>query len=107
MVRSGDVVIVNFAGATLTKGRPMVVVSSAAYHRQRPDAILGVLTSNVGAATADSDYVLQDWQQIGLHKSSAFRAYLGMETQADLRVIGHLSDRDWLGVAAAVRNAFG
>lgn len=107
MVRPGDVVVVNFAGATLTKGRPMVVISGAAYHQQRPDVVLGILTSNVASATASSDYLLQDWQQIGLHKPSAFRTYLGMETQADLRVIGHLSNRDWLGVVAAIRNALG
>ena len=107
MVRPGDVVVVDFAGAALTKGRPMVVISSAIYHQQRPDAILGVLKSNVGSATTSSDYVLQDWQQGGLHKPSAFRTYLGMEAQADLRVIGHLSNRDWLGVVAAVRGATG
>jgi len=107
MVRPGDVVVVDFTGATLTKGRPMVVISSAGYHQHRPDVIVGLLTTNIAAATATSDFVLQDWKLAGLAKPSAFRTYLGMEGQSDLRIIGHLSARDWQGVAAAVRNAIG
>ena len=105
MVRPGDVVVVHFAGALVTKGRPMVVISSSQYHQQRPDVIVGLLTSNLTAANSSSDYLLQDWQQAGLRKPSAFRTYVGTESQADVQVIGHLSDRDWQGVLAAVRTA--
>jgi mRNA interferase MazF len=105
MVKPGDVVVTDFAGATLVKVRPMVVISSASYHKERPDAIVALLTTNIASATTSSDYVLQDWQQAGLNKPSAFRTYLGMEGQADLRVIGHLSARDWQGVTAVVRGA--
>ena len=59
MARPGDVVIADFAGAALTKRRPMVVISSDAYHLQRPDLILGVLTTNLAAATASSDCILK------------------------------------------------
>ena len=107
MVKPGDVVVVDFAGASLTKGRPMVVVSSAAYHKERLDVIVGLLTTNTGAANTGSDYLLQDWKQAGLHKPSAFRTYLGMEGQDNLRIVGHLSNRDWQGVLAAVRGAIG
>jgi len=41
MVKPGDVVIVDFLGATLMKARPMVVVSSTDYHKERPDVIVG------------------------------------------------------------------
>jgi mRNA interferase MazF len=103
----------------------MVVISSARFHQQRPDAIIGLLTTNLAAATTNNDYVLQetnndyvlqetnndyvlqDWKQAGLRKPSAFRTYLGMEGQADLQIIGHLSSRDWQGVEAAVRGAIG
>jgi len=56
------------------------------------------LTTNLAAATSSSDYVLQDWKQARLQKPSACRTYLGMEGQAELRVIGHLSIRDWQGL---------
>jgi mRNA interferase MazF len=107
MVKTGDVVLADFPGAIVTKRRPLVVLSSAAYHRQRPDVIVGVLTTNVGAASADSDYRLLDWQQAGLNSPSAFRCFLAMMQPATIRVIGHLSDRDWQGVRQACQNAIG
>jgi mRNA interferase MazF len=51
----GDVVTVDFVGATGTKRRPAVVVSSALYHHHRPDLVLGVLTSQVSRATTPLD----------------------------------------------------
>lgn len=48
MINPGAVVTVDFPGATGVKRRPAVVVSSDAYHQQRPDVILGVVTSVVG-----------------------------------------------------------
>ena len=36
MPKPGDVVTVDFAGATGLKRRPVVVVSSDQYHRERP-----------------------------------------------------------------------
>ena len=51
MADPGDVVTVDFLGATGPKRRPAVVVSSALYHQHRPDLVLGVLTSQVARAT--------------------------------------------------------
>jgi mRNA-degrading endonuclease toxin of MazEF toxin-antitoxin module len=102
----GAVVTVDFVGATGTKRRPAVVVSSALYHHHRPDLVLGVLTSQVSRATTPLDYLLQDWSSAGLRQPSAFRAYFGMATPASVRVIGHLSARDWEGVQACLRRAF-
>jgi mRNA interferase MazF len=107
MANPGDVVIADFPGATATKRRPMVVISSAAYHRQRPDLILGVLTTNLGAAVATSDYVLLDWATAGLNAPTAFRCYLGMARPNDVKLLGHLTDRDWQGVQTAIRAALG
>ena len=61
MADPGDVVTVDFVGATGTKRRPAVVISSALYHQHRPDLVLGVLTSQVSRATTPLDYVLADW----------------------------------------------
>ena len=106
MADPGDVVTVDFVGATGTKRRPAVVVSSAFYHQHRPDLVLGVLTSQVSRATTPLDYVLADWARAGLRQPSAFRAYFGMATPAAVRVIGHLSARDWEGIQACLRHVF-
>jgi len=106
MPRPGDVVTVDFPGATGVKRRPTVVVSSDLYHSERPDLILGVLTTNTAGASASTDHVLHDWSQAGLRSPSAFRAYFGMALPSAVRVIGHLSDRDWECVQACVRRAF-
>lgn len=62
-VEPGDVVVVDFPGVEELKRRPAVVVSSDTYHAGRPDAILGVITTNVAAATCDTDHTLLDWEK--------------------------------------------
>jgi mRNA interferase MazF len=105
MPEPGDVVTVDFVGATGVKRRPAVVVSSHLYHAHRPDVILAVLTTQVTTATAPTDCVLQDWAAAGLRRPSAFRAYLGMATPTAVHVIGHLSARDWAGIQACLMRA--
>jgi mRNA interferase MazF len=90
-----------------TKRRPAVVVSSDIYHANRPDLILAVVTSNVAASTSPTDCLIQDWQSAGLKQPSAFRAYLMMTMPSDVRVIGHLSDRDWTSVRERLKVALG
>ncbi|HLK60158.1 MAG TPA: type II toxin-antitoxin system PemK/MazF family toxin [Chthonomonadaceae bacterium] len=75
MLQPGDVVTVPFQGVTGTKQHPAVVLSSSSYHSNRPDAILGLLTTQIADATTPTDYVLQDWAEAGLHRASAFRAF--------------------------------
>ncbi|MET0398470.1 MAG: type II toxin-antitoxin system PemK/MazF family toxin [Longimicrobiaceae bacterium] len=103
----GDVVTVDFPGATGLKRRPAVVVSSHLYHAHRPDVVLGVLTTQIASASTPTDYLLQDWQAAGLNRPSAFRAYFGMSERGAVRVVGHLSERDWEGVRSCLGNAFG
>ncbi|MBI3923524.1 MAG: type II toxin-antitoxin system PemK/MazF family toxin [Armatimonadetes bacterium] len=95
MVKPGDIVVADFAGATGVKRRPAVVVTTDLYHSHHPDVMLGVLTSQAATATTPTDYVLQDWAAAGLHAPSAFRAYVGTYVASALKIIGHLSDRDW------------
>ena len=45
---AGDVVAVDFPGVNGIKRRPAVVLSSALYHANRPDIIVGLLTSKTG-----------------------------------------------------------
>jgi mRNA interferase MazF len=105
MITAGDVVVADVPGATGVKRRPAVVLSSDSYHAQRPDVILGLITSNVAAATASTDHVIQDWHAARLHRPSAFRAFLVTRVQASVQVIGRLSDRDWQAVRECARRA--
>lgn len=65
MPKPGDVVTVDFPGAQGIKRHPVVIVSSDAYHSTRPDVILAVLTTNIAASIAPTDYVLQEWRASG------------------------------------------
>ena len=103
---SGELVIVDFPGVTGTKRRPAVVLSSALYHRERPDVILGVITSQVGSANAVTDYLLQDWGAAGLRKPSAFRAFLVTVPRSSIAThVGRLSKSDWQAVRERIQTA--
>jgi mRNA interferase MazF len=106
MLHPGDVVVVDFVGATGAKARPAVVVSTDSYNGSRPDVVVGLLTTQVAKATGPTDWVIQDWKAAGLHAASAFRAYFVMELQTRIRRrIGALSGRDWQEVQARLRMA--
>jgi len=105
MLQPGDVVVADIQGATGTKRRPALVLSTGLYHNHHPDVILGVLTTQTGGATTPTDYVLQDWSAAGLHAPSAFRAYVGTYLATAVRPIGRLSERDWRQVQERVNLA--
>jgi mRNA interferase MazF len=101
----GNVVTVEFPGTTGVKRRPAVILSSATYHANRPDVIVGLITSQIKGLGA-TDYVLQDWQAAGLRVASVFRSFIAtLPASANLVVIGQLSERDWQGVKACVKMA--
>jgi mRNA interferase MazF len=94
-LQPGALVIVEFPGAQVTKLRPAVVVSTDTYHAQRPDAVLGILTSQTPPVVADTDYLLKDWSQAGLRAPSWFRLYLITAPQSVVHIVGRLTQRDW------------
>jgi mRNA interferase MazF len=96
------VVVAELVGARVTKFRPAVVVSSEIYHQQRPDTIVGVLTTRRSHPEADTDYLLLDWEQAGLRAPSWFRLYLITIEQPLATVTGRLSARDWVAVQACL-----
>lgn len=103
---SGDVAVLDFPGATGTKRRPAVIVSSSVYHRERPDVIVGLITSQTTAAVAATDYILQDWAKANLRQASAFRAFLVTIPRFAITAhIGHLSRDDWQAVRERVQTA--
>ncbi len=68
--------VVDFPGVTGIKRRPAIVLSSDAYHSTRPDAILGLITSQVAGSTGSTDYALVDWAAAGLRLPSLFPSFL-------------------------------
>jgi mRNA interferase MazF len=102
-VKFGDVVTVDFPAVTGIKRRPAVVLSSEIYHLNRPDVIVGLITSqtkNLGV----TDYILQDWQKSGLRVPSVFRSFIvTLPPSANVIVIGKLSEQDSQGVRNCVK----
>jgi mRNA interferase MazF len=106
LLKAGEVVVVDFPGATGIKRRPAVVLSSDTYHSSRPDVILGLITSQVTGSMGSTDYALVDWAVAGLRLPSPFRSFLvTLPWTAVHQVAGHLSDQDWLAVQARLKTA--
>jgi len=93
-------------GAHVTKVRPAVVIASATYLAERPDVLVGILTTKLPTPPGSTDYILRDWQSAGLRAESCFRAFVLTAHRSELTVIGHLSGHDWESVKARVRVAF-
>ena len=102
----GDVVVGVLVGALETKVRPAVVIASSTYLVERPDVLVGILTTKLPRTLASTDHVLVDWQPAGLRAVSCFRAYVLTTHRSELTVIGHLTQRDWDPIKACVRAAF-
>lgn len=94
------------AGAQETKVRPAVVIASATYLAERPDVLVGILTTKLPKVPGSTDYILRDWRSAGLRAESCFRAYVLTIYRSELTVIGHLSGYNWESVRARLRAAF-
>ncbi len=106
MPKPGDVVLLDFPGVTGVKRRPSIVLSSDTYHKNRPDIIVGLITSQTRAAVGPTDYLVQDWSAAGLRVPSAFRSFLTtLPPSANPVKIGELSERDWNAIRARVKIA--
>ncbi len=81
-------------------------MSSDAYHSTRPDAILGLITSQIAGPTGATHYALAEWAAAGLRVPSLFRNFVvTVPRTAIYQVAGHLSDQDWLAVRASLGTA--
>jgi hypothetical protein len=69
-VKPGDVVVGVLAGALETKVRPAVIIASSTYLVERPDVLVGILTTRLPRTTTSTDCLLMDWQLAGLRAES-------------------------------------
>ncbi len=109
--RFGDLVLVPFpfTDQTGTKRRPAVVVSSDAYHRQRPDVVVMAVTSQVlRPAGAMGEVVISEWQKAGLPKASLIKPVLAtIEKGLVLRKLGELQETDRTALRQALKAVLG
>ena len=102
----GDIVILVIQGAVESKARPVVVLSRVQYHKEHPDVVVGLLTTQLHQATTSTDYVLQDWLAARLVRPSAFRTFLVTRPRSEIgQYVGRLSERDWDAVKERLRSA--
>lgn len=107
--RPGDVALVNFVFSeeTGTKRRPVVVLSSDAYHRGREEAIVAAVTSNVDRVLF-GDTVVDAWREAGLLYPSVATAIVRTVKQEMLgKKLGTLAEGDRRRVARNLRAALG
>ena len=93
----GDLVLVPFpfTDQTTSKRRPAVVVSSDAYHRERPDLVILAVTSQVRPAAGVGEAAVAKWKEAGLLKPSVIKPVLTtLERSLLLRKLGRLEEED-------------
>lgn len=73
----GDVVLVNFlfSDETGTKRRPVLLLSTEAYHTGRQEAIVGAITSNTHRILT-GDTMVDQWEAAGLQYPSVVTGIL-------------------------------
>jgi len=93
----GDLVLVAspFTDQSTTKQRPAVVVSSAAYHRERPDLVILAVTSQARPIAGVGEAAIVKWKETGLLRPSVLKPVLAtIERGLVLRTLGRLADED-------------
>jgi len=93
----GDVVLVPFpfTDQSTTKKRPAVVVSSAAYHRERLDLIVMAITSQARPSPSVGEVAIAEWQFARLLKPSVIKPLIAtVERTIVLQRLGKLHPDD-------------
>lgn len=93
----GDVVLAPFpfTDQTATKKRPAVVVSSAVYHRERPDLIIMAVTSQLRPSATVGEVFIAGWKAADLLKPSAIKPIIPtIEKGLIFRRLGRLEEAD-------------
>jgi mRNA interferase MazF len=106
----GDLVLVPFpfTDQSATKRRPAVVVSSAAYHRTRPDLLIMAVTSQQPSTLSVGEVQVQDWRGAGLLKPSVLKPVLTtIDPVLVLKKLGRLTSTDQAALRQALTTILG
>jgi mRNA interferase MazF len=93
----GDVILVPFpfTDQSTSKRRPAVVVSSGAYHNERPDLVILAITSQVRPGAGIGEVAVAQWKEAGLLKASVLKPVVAtIERGLVLRKLGRLQEED-------------
>lgn len=105
----GEVVLVRFVFSDEqgAKRRPVVVLSTSAYHSGRQEVIVAALTSNV-ERLLPGDCLLQEWQAAGLPKPSVVTGVLRTIKRSMIEApLGRLRRKDLTATETALRASLG
>lgn len=104
----GDIVLVPFpfTDQSATKRRPAVVISSHAYHRERPDLIIMAVTSQARPTGSAGEVQVRDWKGAGLIKPSVIKPVITTIEQS-LRLLGRLNQEDQEALRRAISQIVG
>lgn len=92
----GDIPLVPFpfTDQTTSKKRPAVIITSKAYHHERPDVILMAETSHV-RSPAFGEVVVTEWRKAGLLKLGVIKPVIAtIEKGLVLKRLGRLKQVD-------------
>lgn len=106
----GDVVLITFpfTNQTTDKRRPALVVSSTAYHRNRPDLILMAITSRLRPSPSFGETTVDQWETAGLIKPSFIKPiFATVEKSIVIRKMGRLSDQDQQNLRKSIPTILG
>jgi mRNA interferase MazF len=106
----GDLVLVPFpfTDQSATKSRPAVVVSSAAYHRERPDLVILAVTSQARPAAGLGEAVISKWKEAGLLRPSVLKPVVAtIERGLVIRKLGRLAEEDRAALREVLRTILG
>ncbi|MHB8375344.1 MAG: type II toxin-antitoxin system PemK/MazF family toxin [Dehalococcoidia bacterium] len=98
---------IRFSGGVGYKTRPAVILSGAAYHASRADAVVVALTTKMQHAYF-GDYDLIDWQHAGLPKPSRAKGVIQtIERVTIAGQYGSLSASDLDNLKECIRQILG
>ncbi len=97
-------------GAILLARLPNVegtlLLSGEAYNRSGSDLIVALITSNIGSPSKPGDYLVRQWSEAGLLRSSRIRARVSTIHRAKVvGVLGHVSETDLRAYEAGFESA--
>ena len=101
-----DVVLVDFLFSedTGSKRRPVLILSSAEYHRGRQEAVVAAITSNT-RRILPGDHLMDDWESAGLPLPSVVTGIIRTIKQGMIgRRLGIVSENDMAGIEVNLRS---